>query len=66
MRAGDVRQGNTGRKEMHGRVCEIANVVSNLCTVCGKHVGTSLIFDGEGGQLGGIFGFLSVGTSQQY
>lgn len=45
---------------MHERVCKIANVVSDLCAVCGKHVGTSLVFDGEGEQLGGVLSFLSV------
>ena len=46
---------------MYGRVCKTVNVVSDLCALCGKHVGTSLVFDGEGGQLGGVLGFLSIG-----
>jgi hypothetical protein len=45
---------------MHGRVCKTVNVVSDLCALCGKHVGTSLVFDGEGGQLGGVLSFLSI------
>ena len=45
---------------MHERFCEIANVVSHLCALCGKHIGTSLLLDGESGQLGGVLGFLSV------
>ena len=34
--------------------------MSDLCALCGKHVGTSLVFDGESRQLGGVLGFLSV------
>ena len=48
---------------MHERVCKTVNVVSDLCPLCGKHVGTSLVFDGEGGQLGGVLSFLSVGKT---
>ena len=47
-------------REIHARVCKIADIVSDLCTLCGKHVGASPVFDGEGRQLGGVFGFLSI------
>lgn len=49
---------------MHERVCKTANVMSDLCAICGKHVGTSLVFDGEGEQLGGVLGFLSAENSK--
>lgn len=49
--------------KMDGRVCKTANVVSHLGAVGGKHVGASLVFDGKGRQLGGVFGFLSVGVA---
>ena len=61
--AESVHDNKTARRGMHERICKTVNVVSDLCPLCGKHVGTSLVFDGEGSQLGGVLGFLSVGKT---
>lgn len=55
------RQQRAESGKMNARVCKAANVVSNLCALFSQHVRASVVFEGEGQQLGSILGFLSVG-----